>query len=404
MLPLDALLRDAQALASGQPAAPDRLTSAATAEVARVMQICNACRYCEGYCAVFPAMTRRLAFSAADAHYLANLCHQCGACLQACQYALPHEFAVNVPQAFARVRGQTYAAYAWPTALAGLYRRNGLTVALALAAGLALFMALVWAMQGQLPQPSNAHADGFYAVLTHGLLVSLFLPVFGFAALALGLGVRRFWRESPPGDDVPAAIDAKALAEASGQVLRLTHLGGGHGQGCHDGTDLDADYSLARRRWHHLTFYGFGLCFAATLVGTLYHYALGWPAPYAFSGGWHSLPKWLGTVGGVSLAVGCAGLWRLNLRRPPEMGDAAQQTMDRGFIALLLLTAVSGLALPLLGQTRAMPAALVVHLGAVMALFATLPYGKFAHGVYRCAALLKAAVERRLPLRSQTHD
>ena len=323
MLPLDVLLRDAQALANGQPAAPDRLTSGATAEVARVMQICNACRYCEGYCAVFPAMTRRLNFSPADAHYLANLCHQCGACLQACQYAAPHEFAVNVPQAFARVRGQTYAAYAWPTALAGLYRRNGLTVALALAAGLALFMALVWVLQGDLQTLSKAPAGGFYAVLPHGLLVSLFLPVFGFAVLALALGVRRFWRESPPGDDVPAAIDAQALAEAGSQALRLTHLGGGHGQGCHLDADLDADYSLARRRWHHLTFYGFCLCFAATLVGTLYHYALGWPAPYGFGGGWHSLPKWLGTVGGVSLAAGCIGLWRLNLRRPPEMGDAA---------------------------------------------------------------------------------
>ena len=32
----------------------------------RQMQICNACRYCEGFCAVFPAMTRRLEFDAAD--------------------------------------------------------------------------------------------------------------------------------------------------------------------------------------------------------------------------------------------------------------------------------------------------------------------------------------------------
>ena len=65
------------------------------AEIARVMQICNACRYCEGFCAVFPAMTRRLDFDKADTHYLANLCHNCGSCLYACQYATPHEFAVS---------------------------------------------------------------------------------------------------------------------------------------------------------------------------------------------------------------------------------------------------------------------------------------------------------------------
>ena len=100
---------------------PDLLTDDET-EVARVMQICNACRYCEGFCAVFPAMTRRLEFGKADLNYLANLCHNCGACLHACQYAPPHEFAVNVPQAMARVRVQTYTDYAWPAALGALYK------------------------------------------------------------------------------------------------------------------------------------------------------------------------------------------------------------------------------------------------------------------------------------------
>ena len=96
------------------------------------MQICNACRYCEGFCAVFPAMTRRLEFGRADIHYLANLCHNCGACLHACQYAPPHEFAVNVPQAMAKVRATTYSDYAWPAGFGKLYRNNGVTVAMAL--------------------------------------------------------------------------------------------------------------------------------------------------------------------------------------------------------------------------------------------------------------------------------
>ncbi|MBV8249280.1 MAG: tricarballylate utilization protein TcuB, partial [Comamonas sp.] len=69
------------------PILPAPTQTAAEDEVARVMQICNACRYCEGFCAVFPAMTRRLEFGKADVHYLANLCHNCGACLHACQYA-----------------------------------------------------------------------------------------------------------------------------------------------------------------------------------------------------------------------------------------------------------------------------------------------------------------------------
>ena len=90
------------------------------------MTICNACRYCEGYCAVFPAMERRLTFSPGDLRYLANLCHNCAECYYACQYAPPHEFAVNVPQVFAQIRadsGATGSSTRGLRPLAKLFRR-----------------------------------------------------------------------------------------------------------------------------------------------------------------------------------------------------------------------------------------------------------------------------------------
>ncbi len=130
-------------------------------------------------------------------------------------------------------------------------------------------------------------------------------------------------------------------------------------------------------------------------MATLYHYAFGWVAPYELP----SLPKLLGVVGGVSLMIGTAGLWQLNRRRDPLHGDDAQKPMDLGFIALLFLVGASGLALAALKTTPALPLLLCLHLGAVMGFFATMPYGKFAHGVYRSAALLKWAIERRQPTR-----
>jgi len=391
---LQALLDQAQALGRGEIVPPSAGT-AAEEEVARQMQICNACRYCEGFCAVFPAMTRRLEFGSADIHYLANLCHNCGACLHACQYAPPHEFAVNVPQAMATVRGQTYADYAWPPGFGRLYRRNGLTLALALTAALALFLMLGVALNPAGPGALTAlwgAPDGpnFYAIFPHNLMVSLFLPIFAFAVLALGLGVARFWRQVSPGD---APLSSKpAVAEAAHHALKLKHLDGGHGEGCHNEDDA---WTHARRRFHHLTFYGFALCFAATSVATVYHYGFGWIAPY----GWTSLPKLLGTLGGIGLVVGPAGLWWLKQRRHPQHGDAAQKPMDLGFIALLFLVGSSGLALAVGKGTAALPLLLCLHLGAVMAFFATMPYGKFAHGIYRSAALLKWAIERRQPTR-----
>jgi citrate/tricarballylate utilization protein len=382
MQTLDSLTRDARALANG-----DIVMSAPETEVARQLQICNACRYCEGFCAMFPAMTRRLEFGKADIHYLANLCHNCGACLHACQYAPPHEFAVNVPQAMAQVRGQTYADYAWPPALGALYKRNGLTVSLALAAGLSLFLLLALQINGTLL--SNNLGGNFYNLFPHNLLVSLFAPVFLFATLALALGVRRFWRDISPATS-GAALTTPATAEATQAVLRLKYLDGGHGEGCNNEDDA---FTLSRRRAHHLTFYGFMLCFAATSLATVYHYAFGWVAPYDLP----SLPKILGAIGGVSLLLGTAGLFKLNLQRHPMHGDAAQKPMDLGFIALLFFTSLSGLALWLGRGSVALPALLAIHLGVVMALFATLPYGKFAHGIFRTAALLRFAVEKRQP-------
>ena len=382
MLQFEELAREARALAGGGPA------TAAESEVARQMQICNACRYCEGFCAVFPAMTRRLEFGKADVHYLANLCHNCGACLYACQYAPPHEFAVNVPQAMAVVRGQTYADYAWPSALGALYKRNGLTVALAAAGSLALFLVLLLAVRGSLLHAPLA--GNFYAVFPHNTLVAMFGAVFAFALLALGLGVTRFWRAVRPGDAKGAG--GGAGAEALRSTLTLRYLGGGQGQGCNE---VDDRFTLARRRFHHLTFYGFMLCFASTSVATLYHYLLGLHAPYPF----FSTPVLLGTAGGIGLVIGPAGLLWLNLRRNPAQGDVAQRPMDRGFIALLLIISVTGLALLAWRDTGWMALLLAVHLGFVMALFLTLPYGKFAHGLYRSAALLKDAIEKRQPAR-----
>ncbi len=99
-------------------------------EAERMMRICNACRYCEGFCAVFPALERRRVFEDCDLIYLANLCHDCRDCYYACQYAPPHEFDLNIPKIFQELRVATYKDFVWPGFFAGLFQRNGLAVTL----------------------------------------------------------------------------------------------------------------------------------------------------------------------------------------------------------------------------------------------------------------------------------
>jgi citrate/tricarballylate utilization protein len=373
------------------------LLGAEEQEVARVMQICNACRYCEGFCAVFPAMTRRLEFTPADTHYLANLCHNCGACLFACQYGPPHEFAVNVPQAMAKVRPKTYQAFAWPRAFGTLYQSQGLTVSLALAGGLALFLVLALTISGHLVH--EPLAGNFYAIFPHNFLAVLFGAVFLYAIVAFAIGVGRFWRDiSPARESVPpspgelANARGPAALETVYDIAVLRYLGGGEGVGCNENDDR---FTLVRRWFHQITMYGFLLCTASTSVATLYHYLFAYEAPYP----WLSWPVVLGTVGGIGLLIGPAGLLWLNLQRDAGRSDIAQRPMDRGFIAQLLIVSITGLALLVFRDTRFMALWLAIHLGCVMALFATLPYGKFAHAVYRSAALFKHTLEKRLPNR-----
>lgn len=359
-------------------------------EAQRVLSICNACRYCEGYCAVFPALERRLEFNESDVHYLANLCHNCGACLYACQYAPPHEFQLNFPRVLAQVRKETYRKYAWPAFLGRAFDRNGLVTSLATALSLAgFFLFTAWYASPERLFAAWSDAQGsFYAVLPHNVMAGVFGAVFAFALLAFAMGFARFWPDM--GEETLGFIKAPSLSSATWDALGLKYLDGG-GDGC---TYPDARPSFARRTFHHFTFYGFMLCFGATSVATIYHYVFGWKAPYPL----YSLPVLLGIFGGAGLLVGPVGLIWIKGRRDPQLADPTQTGMDVGFLALLFLTSATGLALLFLRETRAMGVLLAVHLGVVLALFLLLPYGKFVHGLYRFAALVRFHIERKRPL------
>jgi citrate/tricarballylate utilization protein len=191
------------------------------AEAERVMIICNACRYCEGHCAVFPAMERRLAFGAGDLNYLANLCHNCGACYHHCQYAPPHEFAVNVPRVFSDLRAQTYRDYCWPTFLAPLLERNGLAVSLIATASLVLFLLGSFL----LVEPAalfGSHGGNFYAVIPHNTMVAIFGLVALYVVLAFVMGFRRFWRET--GESMADFAGGPPFWAAVSDTLRLKYL------------------------------------------------------------------------------------------------------------------------------------------------------------------------------------
>jgi citrate/tricarballylate utilization protein len=347
------------------------------AQSQHVMTVCNACRYCEAYCPVFQAMENRTTFAKGDISYLANLCHNCGECLYACQYTPPHEFGINVPRVLAEARLGSYEEYCWPAFMSGAFKHGGVGVSLRLSF---VSMLVMWLLAR-----SSAPVGDVYAVIPHGVMVGIFGVVGSFVVVALSIGFKRAVKDFGPRPNVVSAFRRTVTAFRDMSTLRHLHASGSD---CTSAVETRAPW---RRYFHHCTFYGFALCFASTTVAAIYHVVFGWRAPYAYA----SVPVILGTAGGMGLLVGPLGLLALRNQRDPELGDPAQRGLDASFIVMLLLTSITGLLLLALRDHRAMTSLLVIHLGFVLGLFLTLPYGKFVHGLYRTAALLRFSSEAR---------
>lgn len=358
--------------------------SAVLKEADRLMVVCNSCRYCEGLCAVFPAMEMRRIFNDGDLNYLANLCHNCGACYFDCQFSPPHEFEVNVPRALAHVRAESYAAYAWPRALSSLFARNGFAISVVAALSVAAFiLGFVAYHDRSVLFDIHSGPGAFYRLMPHNAMALLFGAVFLYSVIAIAMGVRMFWCDI--GEPMSTLGEPRSLWQAMKDAGSLRYLDGGEA-GCMNHDDRPTD---TRKHFHHATFYGFLLCFAATVTATLYHFLLAREAPYP----WYDIPVILGTIGGLGLVVGPIGLLAAKLRRDPDLQDGPRFGMDVAFLAMLFMTSLTGLLLLGLRSTPAMGTLLALHLGVVFALFLTLPYGKFVHGIYRFLALTRYAKE-----------
>lgn len=363
-------------------------TTEAIEDARRDMQICNACRYCEGYCAVFPAMEMRTAFTNEDLAYLSNLCHNCRGCLYACQYAPPHEFALNLPKTLAEVRYQTYQFYAWPRPLAKLFERNGVVVSVVTSVSIALVLALCSVLQSpEVLYAKHTESGAFYKIVPEMAMIVVSSLTLLFAVIAMAVSFLSFWKDI--GENPRSLLRSGPLASATSDAMTLKYLGGSDaGGGCNDRNET---FSTTRRRYHHFLFYGFLLCAASTTVAAIYDHALHRMAPYPLL----SLPVILGVSGGIGMLIGCTGL--MTLKVTGDQTPTARNLLgaDVALILLLGLSALTGLILLGFRDTRAMGVLLELHLGFILGLFVVIPYSRFVHGLYRSGALLKYAIERR---------
>lgn len=352
-------------------------------EADRQLTICNACRYCEGYCAVFPALELRRDFAKGDVLYLAHLCHDCRGCYYACMYSPPHEFAINIPQIMSDVRIASYQRWSWPSVVARAFTSRRIGVAL-----VGFAVALVAILSVLLVGPGRVFSrhigpGAFYAVIPYLAIVITGVASFFYAIVVWLVGGVRFWSETGGGLRQPGAL--KALGKAVAEAFGLDNLKGG-GPGCFYPTQRP---STVRRLYHSLTFWGFLSAFVSTSLAAIYQDFFHYFPPYSLL----SAPVIFGSVGGAAMIIGTGGLIWFKLKSDPLPAGAGASGLDYVFLVVLGLTALSGMLTLIFRTSSAMGSLLIIHLGLVAALFLTAPYGKFVHFVYRFLALLRRQIE-----------
>ncbi len=353
-------------------------------EAGRQLTVCNACRYCEGYCPLFRAIETRRDFAKGDVLYLANLCHDCRACFYACMYEPPHEFAINIPQVMANVRVASYQSWSSPEILARSFTNPRIGVALA--AGVATLVVILSVLLAKPSQLFTNHreAGAFYEVVPYlAMVISAVTLVCYWIAIWL-LGGARFWSEAGTQLRSPQAFTA--LVRTVGDATGVPYLQGG-GPGCYYPQERP---STLRRIGHSLVFWGFLSGLLSTTLAFVYQDYLNRQPPYALS----SLPVVFGIVCGAGLIIGTSALIWLKSKSDSKPAEKSASVMDYVFLGMLGLTGLTGMLTLVFRATPAMGSMLVIHLACIAALFISAPYGKFVHGVYRILALLRYNIER----------
>lgn len=358
-------------------------------EAERQLTICNACRYCEGYCAVFPALEQLREYPKDDVEYLANVCFDCKECYYACQYAPPHEFAVNIPLLLAEVRRETYQEYVSPAFVQEIVKERG-DVGFLVRLGAAVF-GLAVAASVAVAGPArlfSAHTGpgAFYRVIPYIVLVIAFMLLGAFWLGSWLVEGVRFWRTIKP---LERSRSRRPFLHALSDALTLRFLGGG-GSGCAYPSEQP---SQLRRMLHHLVLYGFLLDVASTVLASIYQHVFHEVPPYPL---FHPVVV-LGALGGLGILSGGTGLLVLKYRSDQAASNAPSNLQDVIFLVALLSVALTGMLLLAFRSTTAMGALLTIHLGTVAAFFLTAPYMKFKHAVFRFISLIRYHADNAQP-------
>jgi citrate/tricarballylate utilization protein len=345
-------------------------------EAARQLNVCNSCRYCEGYCPVWPTLETKTELGNGDLKHLANLCHDCQDCFTACMYTAPHEFALNPPELFSAVRQETYREYAWPSRPS--WARGARGIAALTIAVIVVVLALAALLHSD-SSPGSLNAASPYRLIPHWVLVGIVSAPVAWGVIAVVVAACRYWRDVHGSTRELARPATWLMALTDG--VRLRYMRGG-GAEC---TYPREEPSGRRRCYHTLLVGGLFLCLLSTIAAGAEEEFLGWQPPYPI----FSVPPLLGTLGGLAMIVGSIWLLREKQSSAEALSTRSMRRADYLMLFSLLLLAVTGLLTLALRTTPLFFGILIIHLVTILTCFTVAPYTKFMHFVYRLLSIYK---------------
>ena len=333
-----------------------------TPEAIRQMSICNACRYCEGYCAVWDAIEFKAVLNKGYISHLANLCHDCRDCFYACPYNAPdHEFKLNIPRVLGQVRVETYYANIRPKFMKFSLERPILFTSLS--AFIAVILVMVY----------SSLLFGLNKISTLPMTTIIPVSLFKPATMALYLytlviwswEALSYWSEINEGKRFTASGIMKGVYDA---FFHRNFLGGG--TGCKVPWENNKYFRLTA---HSLVFFGF---IVALISISFYPNIFGYVGIVYF-------------LGSLAISIGTVALIYIHIAEDRGSRSQKQSSLDYAFTVLLFFAGITGVLIPISTGTDWFNWNFLIHDALITVVFLIAPFSKFIHPVFRLISLIK---------------
>ena len=296
------------------------------------------------------------------------LCHQCNDCSTRCpRDAKPGD----VMQTLRSLMVQNLSA---PKFLGKLVGNARVTWPLLIGLPFVFWVVFIYAVNGfYVPQMQMINGDMTFAwhdLVPHWMIYVTYVPTTLWVVIAMGFGASRYWKSMGEGVTRNGSFMSHLIPTV---VEIMTHK-----------RFAKCGETASRKTPHLLFVWGFiGAAFTTgVIVIAMYGFNTALPIP---------LTNWMKVVGNISAVLLIVGGLMLFFNRLGGEGAGKSTAFDNFFLFVAVMVGITG-TLTEVGRFVLDPLVAswvyVSHLSFILILFATFPYCKFAHIVYRTVAMV----------------